>query len=39
MRFRSKKVQVLSDFETKFLQRVGFEMTFFVNASDFEFKI
>ena len=49
MRFRSKKFQVLSDFELKTLRRVRFYMNFFTtrqildwkkhNVLDFEFKI
>ena len=49
MRFRIKKFQLLSDFQTKLLQRVRFQIKFFTtrqilkrnfhNVSDFESKI
>ena len=49
MRFGIKKFQLLSDFKTKFLQRVRFQITFFAtrqilkqnfhNVSDYKSKI
>ena len=49
MRFRIKKIQLLSDFKTKFLQRVRFQIKFFTtrqilkqdfhSVSDFKSKI